>query len=181
MTVFLTRLSTNVTLICKEVWPAVFKLGDRVVYPMHGAGIIEAIEEKEVLGEKQKYYIMRLPLGDMRVMIPLRNANAIGIREVVSEDCLEEALAILQEDETEMPSNWNQRYRANLEKIRSGDIKTVAEVMRNLVKRDQEKGLSTGERKMLDTARQIFISELILVRDMEEESAMRLIDGLLSS
>ena len=80
-----------------------------------------------------------------------------------------------------MPSNWNQRYRANLEKIRSGDIKTVAEVMRNLVKRDQEKGLSTGERKMLDTARQIFISELILVRDMEEESAMRLIDGLLSS
>jgi len=158
----------------------VFKLGDRVVYPMHGAGIIEAIEEKEVLGEKQKYYILKLPLGDMRVMIPLRNANTIGLREVVSEDCLQEALAILQENETEMPSNWNQRYRANLEKIRSGDIKTVAEVMRNLVKRDQEKGLSTGERKMLDTARQIFVSELILVRDMEEESAMRLIDGLLS-
>ncbi len=157
-----------------------FKLGDRVVYPMHGAGIIEAIEEKEVLGEKQKYYILKLPLGDMRVMIPLRNANTIGLREVVSEDCLQEALAILQENETEMPSNWNQRYRANLEKIRSGDIKTVAEVMRNLVKRDQEKGLSTGERKMLDTARQIFVSELILVRDMEEESAMRLIDGLLS-
>lgn len=158
-----------------------FKLGDRVVYPMHGAGIIEAIEEKEVLGEKQQYYIMRLPLGDMRVMIPLRNANVIGIREVVSNDGLEQALAVLQEEETSMPANWNQRYRANLEKIRSGDIKTVAEVMRNLVKRDQEKGLSTGERKMLDTARQIFVSELILVRDMEEESAMRLIDGLLGS
>lgn len=158
-----------------------FKLGDRVVYPMHGAGIIEAIEEKEVLGEKQQYYIMRLPLGDMRVMIPLRNANVIGIREVVSNDGLEQALAVLQEEETSMPANWNQRYRANLEKIRSGDINTVAEVMRNLVKRDQEKGLSTGERKMLDTARQIFVSELILVRDIEEESAMRLIDGLLGS
>lgn len=156
-----------------------FKLGDRVVYPMHGAGIIEAIEEKEVLGEKQKYYILRLPLGDMRVMIPLRNANDIGIREVVSEDCLQEALSILQDEETEMPSNWNQRYRSNLEKIRSGDIKTVAEVMRNLVRRDQEKGLSTGERKMLDAARQIFISELILVRDMEEEAATRLVDDLL--
>jgi CarD family transcriptional regulator len=148
---------------------------------MHGAGIIEAIEEKEILGEKQQYYIMRLPLGDMRVMIPLRNANVIGIREVVSDDGLEQALAVLQEAETSMPSNWNQRYRANLEKIRTGDIMTVAEVMRNLVKRDQEKGLSTGERKMLDTARQIFVSELILVRDMEEESAMRLIDGLLGS
>lgn len=156
-----------------------FKLGDRVVYPMHGAGIIEAIEEKEVLGEKQKYYIMKLPLGDMRVMVPLSNADVIGIREVVSQDGLEEALAILQQEETAMPANWNQRYRANLEKIRTGDISTVAEVMRNLVKRDQEKGLSTGERKMLDTARQIFISELILVRDLEEESAIELIDGLL--
>ncbi len=117
-------------------------------------------------------------LGE-RVMIPLRNANDIGIREVVSEDCLQEALSILQDEETEMPSNWNQRYRSNLEKIRSGDIKTVAEVMRNLVRRDQEKGLSTGERKMLDAARQIFISELILVRDMEEEAATRLVDDLL--
>lgn len=156
-----------------------FKLGDRVVYPMHGAGIIEAIEEKEVLGEKQKYYIMKLPLGDMRVMVPLSNADVIGIREIVSQDGLNEALAILKEDETAMPANWNQRYRANLEKIRTGDINTVAEVMRNLVRRDQEKGLSTGERKMLDTARQIFLSELILVKDLEEESAMELIDGLL--
>ncbi len=158
-----------------------FKLGDRVVYPMHGAGIIEAIEEKEVLGEKQEYYVIRLPLGDMRVMVPIRNAITVGVREVVSEEDLDRALAVLQEEETEMPSNWNQRYRANLEKIRSGDIMTVAEVMRNLIRRDQEKGLSTGERKMLDTAKQIFVSELILIKDMEEESAMRLIDGLTSS
>jgi len=148
---------------------------------MHGAGIIEAIEEKEVLGEKQEYYVIRLPLGDMRVMVPIRNAITVGVREVVSEEDLDRALAVLQEEETEMPSNWNQRYRANLEKIRSGDIMTVAEVMRNLIRRDQEKGLSTGERKMLDTAKQIFVSELILIKDMEEESAMRLIDGLTSS
>lgn len=158
-----------------------FKLGDRVVYPMHGAGVIEAIEEKEVLGEKQQYYIMKLPLGDMRVMVPLHNANAIGIREVVTSDGLDEALAILEEEATEMPKNWNQRYRANLEKIRTGDIMVVAEVMRNLEKRDQEKGLSTGERKMLDTARQIFISELVLVKDIEEEQAMQLINSLLGN
>jgi len=126
----------------------VFKLGDRVVYPMHGAGIIEAIEEKEILGARQKYYIMKLPLGDMRVMIPLDNANSIGIREVVNDDEIEHVLEVLRQDRTIMPANWNQRYRANLEKMRSGDVAAVAEVVRNLMKRDQEKGLSTGERKM---------------------------------
>lgn len=158
-----------------------FKLGDRVVYPMHGAGIIEAIEEKEILGARQKYYIMKLPLGDMRVMIPLDNANSIGIREVVNDDEIEHVLDVLRQDRTNMPANWNQRYRANLEKMRSGDVAAVAEVVRNLMKRDQEKGLSTGERKMLDTARQILISELILVKQMEEESATRLIEQLLES
>ncbi len=158
-----------------------FKLGDRVVYPMHGAGIIEAIEEKEILGARQKYYIMKLPLGDMRVMIPLDNANSIGIREVVNDDEIEHVLEVLRQDRTIMPANWNQRYRANLEKMRSGDVAAVAEVVRNLMKRDQEKGLSTGERKMLDTARQILISELILVKQMEEESATRLIEQLLES
>lgn len=158
-----------------------FRLGDRVVYPMHGAGVIEAIEEKEILGERQKYYIMRLPLGDMRVMIPLDNATSIGIREVVNDQAIEQVLEILKQEQTAMPANWNQRYRANLEKIRSGDISMVAEVVRNLMKRDQEKGLSTGERKMLDTARQILISELILVKQIEEESATRLIEQLVTS
>lgn len=157
-----------------------FKLGDKVVYPMHGAGVIEAIEEKEILGEKKKYYVMQLPLRDMKVMIPLGNASEIGIREVVNEEHIDQVLAILKDEETAMPQNWNQRYRANLEKIRTGDIMAVAEVVRNLVRRDQEKGLSTGERKMLDTARQILVSELILVKDMEEESAMDLIEGLLA-
>lgn len=165
----------------EEVWPAVFKLGDRVVYPMHGAGVIEAIEEKEILGARQKYYIMKLPLGDMRVMIPLDNASNIGIRGVVNGEEIDHVLVVLKQEETAMPTNWNQRYRANLEKMRSGDILAVAEVVRNLMKRDQEKGLSTGERKMLDTARQILISELILVKQIEEESATRLIEQLLES
>jgi CarD family transcriptional regulator len=157
----------------------VFKLGDRVVYPMHGAGVIEAIEEKEVLGERQEYYILKLPLGEMRVMIPLANAESIGIRQVLSNDEMDHVLDVLKQEETAMPNNWNQRYRANLEKIRTGDLKSVAEVVRNLVRRDQEKGLSTGERKMLDTARQILLSEVVLVKGLEEESAARLIEELL--
>ncbi|MGI6345146.1 MAG: CarD family transcriptional regulator [Bacillota bacterium] len=156
-----------------------FKLGDRVVYPMHGAGVIEAIEEKEVLGERQEYYILKLPLGEMRVMIPLANAESIGIRQVLSNDEMDHVLDVLKQEETAMPNNWNQRYRANLEKIRTGDLKSVAEVVRNLVRRDQEKGLSTGERKMLDTARQILLSEVVLVKGLEEESAARLIEELL--
>lgn len=161
------------------MWRAVFNIGDKVVYPMHGAGIIEAIEEKEILGERQKYYIMKLPLGDMRVMIPLSNAGNIGIREVVHQEEILQVFDILKQEESEMPANWNQRYRSNLEKMRSGDILAVAEVVRNLVKRDQEKGLSTGERKMLDTARQILISELILVQQIEEDTATRLIEEVL--
>lgn len=161
------------------MWRAVFNIGDKVVYPMHGAGIIEAIEEKEILGERQKYYIMKLPLGDMRVMIPLSNAGNIGIREVVHQEEILQVFDILKQEESEMPTNWNQRYRSNLEKMRSGDILAVAEVVRNLVKRDQEKGLSTGERKMLDTARQILISELILVQQIEEDTATRLIEEVL--
>ncbi len=156
-----------------------FKLGDRVVYPMHGAGVIEAIEEKEVLGERQEYYILKLPLGEMRVMIPLANAESIGIRQVLSNDEMDHVLDVLKQEETAMPNNWNQRYRANLEKIRTGDLKSVAEVVRHLVRRDQEKGLSTGERKMLDTARQILLSEVVLVKGLEEESAARLIEELL--
>lgn len=141
-----------------------FTVGDKVVYPMHGAGIIEAIEEREVLGEKRKYYIMRMPIGDMQVMIPLRSVEEIGLRQVIDETGVEQVLGILRGDDSEMSTNWNRRYRANMEKIKSGDIFEVAEVVRNLVHREKDKGLSTGERKMLDNARQILISELVLAR-----------------
>ncbi len=130
-----------------------FKVGDKVVYPMHGAGVIESIEEREVLGSKHKYYVMRLPMGDLKVMIPTDNVEEIGVREIISDDMVDEVFDVLRGEKTKMSSNWNKRYRANLEKIRSGNILEVAEVVRNLSIRDREKGLSSGEKKMLDNAR----------------------------
>ncbi len=154
-----------------------FKIGDKVVYPMHGAGVIESIEEKEVLGEKRQYYILRLPVGDMKVMIPINNGEEVGLREVVGWEGVERVLSILRQQCSAMSPNWNRRYRANLEKIKSGNIYEVAEVVRNLIKRDREKGLSSGERKMLENARQILISELVLATELEEEKARLLLDG----
>lgn len=146
-----------------------FNVGDRVVYPMHGAGVIEAIEEKEILGETRKYYVMRIPNGDMRVLIPMDNVEESGLREVIDEQQISEVLSVLQDREDVSNPNWNRRYRANLEKIKTGDILEVAEVVRNLSLREREKGLSTGERKMLDNARQILISELVLAKGTAEE------------
>ncbi len=154
-----------------------FKIGDKVVYPMHGAGIIESIEEKEVLGEKRKYYILQLPVGDMKVMIPISNGEGVGLREVVDQEGVEKVLHIMRQQCTAMSPNWNRRYRANLEKIKSGNIYEVTEVVRNLMERDREKGLSSGERKMLENARQILISELVLATELEEEKAQSLLDG----
>lgn len=154
-----------------------YKIGDKVVYPMHGAGIIEAIEEKEVLGEKRQYYILRLPVGDMKVMIPINNCREVGLREVIDQDGVRKVMGILSEQSTGMSTNWNRRYRANLEKIKSGDIYEVAEVVRNLVNRDREKGLSSGERKMLENARQILISELVLATELEEDKALSMVDS----
>lgn len=155
-----------------------FNVGDKVVYPMHGAGIIEAIEEREILGERQRYYIMRLPIGDMKVMIPTNNVEGVGLREVINRDEVEKVLEVLKAQRSKMSTNWNRRYRANLEKIKSGDIYEVAEVVRNLTLRDKEKGLSTGERKMLENARQILISELVLAQGIPEEKARKLLDEL---
>lgn len=155
-----------------------FNVGDRVVYPMHGAGIIEKIEEKEILGQKKKYYIMKLPLGDMKVMIPIDNAERIGLRQVVDEEKLTKVFSVLRDSKSTMSKNWNRRYRANLQKIKTGDIYSVAEVVRNLMLRDLEKGLSAGERKLLENAKQILISELIMVKDIEEEKATELVDSI---
>ena len=156
-----------------------FNIGDKVVYPMHGAGLIEAIEEKEVLGQKQKYYIMKLPIGEMKVMVPMDNVEEVGLREIIDDDGISRVVEVLKGDKSKMSTNWNRRYRANMEKIRSGDIFEVAEVVRNLAIRDAEKGLSTGERKMLDNARQILISELVLAQDSTEELIEELLDECL--
>lgn len=157
-----------------------FIVGDRVVYPMHGAGIVESIEEKEILGELRKYYVMRIPTGEMKVLIPLDNVEESGLRGVISEEQIQEVLTVLQSRDIEMSSNWNRRYRANMEKIKTGDILEVAEVVRNLSLRDREKSLSTGERKMLENARQILISELVLAKGIEEQQMETWLEGALA-
>lgn len=145
---------------------------------MHGAGVIEVIEEREFLGEKRQYYIMRMPIGDMRVMVPTDSTEEVGLRQVMSAEDADKVLDILRSESTKMSNNWNRRYRANMEKIKSGSAFEVAEVVRNLIQRDMEKGLSSGEKKMLDSARQILVSELALAKDLDEEEAENLVDRL---
>lgn len=156
-----------------------FNIGDKIVYPMHGAGIIVALEEKEILGKKRKYYIMKMPMSDMKVMIPTDNVEDIGIRQIINNEEIEIVLGVLSDDETIMSQNWNRRYRANMDKIKSGDIYEIAGVVRNLVLRDREKGLSTGERKMLNNAKQMLVSELVLAKEIENEDAENLIEEII--
>lgn len=157
-----------------------FGIGDKIVYPMHGAGVIESIEEREILGEKRRYYVLRMPIGDMKVLIPITNVRDIGLRRVIDEEGVSRVLNILQERDSPMSMNWNRRYRNNLEKIKSGNIYELAEVVRSLSVRDKEKGLSTGEKKMLDNARQILISELVLARNSKEDSIKNLLEECLN-
>jgi CarD family transcriptional regulator len=153
-----------------------FAIGDKVVYPMHGAGIIEGIEEKKILGEIRRYYILKVPFGDMKIMIPTNCTEEVGVRNIVSEDELRPVLELLGERVTEMSDNWNKRYRENMEKLKTGSICEVAEVVRNLMLTDKEKRLSTGERKMLSNAKQILISEIILISGIEQNDANRIIN-----
>lgn len=155
-----------------------FSVGDRVVYPMHGAGIIEAIEEKEILGAWKQYYVMKLPLGAMKVLIPTDNIVQVGLRGVIEKEEVDHVFVVLKGDQPELSANWNRRYRNHLEKIKSGDIYEVAEVVRNLMLREREKGLSTGESKMLETARQILVSELILVQGLEQTEIISVLDDI---
>lgn len=155
-----------------------FEIGDKVVYPMHGAGVIEAIEEKEILGERQQYYVLRLPIGNMKVMVPTASGLDIGLRQVIGHDEVQKVLCILKDVSTQMSGNWNRRYRANLEKIKSGSVYEVAEVVRNLARREREKGLSAGEKRMLESARQILISELVLATEVEEDKTRSMLEEM---
>ncbi|MDD4109702.1 MAG: CarD family transcriptional regulator [Prolixibacteraceae bacterium] len=157
-----------------------FKIGDKIVYPMHGAGIIEGIEEKEILGEKRNYYVLRMPIGEMKVMVPIANVDTIGLRKVIDDDEVSKVFNILRQEDSPMSDNWNRRYRNNMEKIKSGNVYELAEVVRNLAARDKEKGLSTGEKKMLDSARQILLSELVLAKDEEEDHIKNLLQQYLA-
>ncbi len=145
-----------------------YNVGDKIVYPMHGAGVIESIEEREILGKKCSYYVMKIPIGDLKVMIPTNNVNDIGIRDVISISEADRVFNILGSSNQEFSSNWNKRYRENMVKIKSGDIFEVADVVRSLMQREKERGLSTGERKMLTSAKQILISELVLAKGLDQ-------------
>ena len=157
-----------------------FAVGDKIVYPMHGAGIIESIEEKEILGCRQSYYVMKMPIGDMKVMIPTNNVEDIGIREVINEQEVERVLDVFKEKNINVTNNWNKRYRENLMKIKSGNIFEVAEVVKTLMLRERKKGLSTGERKMLNYAKQILISELVLAKGIEQNEMESIINSFFS-
>ncbi len=153
-----------------------YDIGDKIVYPMHGAGVIEEIEEKEILGEIKKYYILKAPYGNMKIMIPVDNSDEIGVRSIISSEEINTILAVLRGASTEMSHNWNRRYRENMEKLKSGNVIQVAEVVRNLMRTERTKKLSAGEKKMLTNARQILLSEIALAGDMDTASADILID-----
>ena len=157
-----------------------FNVGDKIVYPMHGAGTIDSIEEKDILGEKQSYYILKMP-SNVKVMIPTAKAEAVGVRNVIDKQSAEKVIGILEQDETLMDKNWNKRYRDNMEKMKSGDIYQVADVVRNLSFKQKEKGLSTGEKKMLNNAKQILVSELVLAEHATEDEVEKLVDSKINT
>ncbi len=142
-----------------------FDIGDRVVYPMHGAGVIVDIEEKKILGEVHKYYVMQISVSDMKVMLPVNNTESIGIRKIVSADAANEAINHFHDCGEDCNDNWNQRYRDNIEKLKSGNLLDVVTVAKTLLLRDQKKSLSNAERKMLSNAKNIMISELVLAKE----------------
>ena len=153
-----------------------FNVGDKIVYPMHGAGTIDSIEEKNILGENQFYYVIRMT-GEVKVMVPTDRAEQIGVRNVIGKEEAEKVISILGEDETEMSQNWNKRYRDNMEKMKSGSVYEVADVVRNLSFKQKEKGLSTGEKKMLSNAKQILVSELVLAEHASQDEVEELINN----
>lgn len=156
-----------------------FKVGDKIFYPFHGAGVIESIEEKEILGEKRKYYIVRLVIEEMKVMIPIDCVDSLGVRYVISKEECEEVFAILSEKTTHIHKKWNARYRENEMKIRGGNCFELAEVVRNLTKANRTKKLSSGENKIYLNARQILLSEIVLAFSINKQSADKLIEDLI--
>jgi CarD family transcriptional regulator len=157
-----------------------FELGDNVVYPHHGAGQVEAKEIKEVFGERREYLTIKILHNDMTVMVPTENAALAGLRRVIDEETVEKVLNVLRDDVSDMPKNWNRRFKHNRDKIKTGDIYELAEVVRNLALRENEKGLSSGEKQMYTRAKKILASELMYALDKDEDEAEQYLDGLLS-
>ena len=158
-----------------------YRVGDKVVYPHHGAGSIVKKEKREVLGEKREYLTIKILHNDMTVNVPSENAEAVGLRKVIGEDMVKVVVKALTGGGTQMPKNWNRRFKHNRDKMKTGDILELAEVVRNLSLRDREKGLSTGEKQMFVKAKKILASELMYAKDMDEEEAAEWLDDVLLS
>lgn len=156
-----------------------FHVGETVVYPHHGAATIEEITTRKFGGEDKTYLTLRVAQGDLTIQVPAENVDLVGVRDVVDEEGYQEVMGVLREEHTEEPSNWSRRFKANQEKIATGDIVRVAEVVRDLSRRDSLKGLSAGEKRMLSKARQILTSELALARDIDEDAANDKLDAIL--
>ena len=156
-----------------------FQIGDKVVHPMHGAGVIDSVVRKKVNGEMRDYYLLSLSGGNMTVMIPTDNTSDIGVRPIISSHEAVSLLSAMGAIEVDMTQNWNRRYRENMTRLKSGDLLEVARVVKGLMLRDNERGLSTGERKMLHTAKQILISELVLAQDIPYEVVEKNINRVL--
>ncbi len=146
-----------------------FEIGDNVVYPHHGAGQVIRKELKDILGEKREYLTIKILHNDMTVMVPTENAAIAGLRRVIDEETVKKVLAVLQDECSDMPKNWNRRFKHNRDKIKTGDIYELAEVVRNLAIRESQKGLSTGEKQMFTRAKKILASELMYALEMNEE------------
>ena len=153
-----------------------FRVGDRIAHPMHGAGVIDSIVTKRINGQDRDYYVLKLPTGGMMVMVPVETCEAIGVRPIVNPAEAEEILGAIPGIQVEMTSNWNKRYRENMLRIKSGDLMEVASVVKGLMQRDRERGLSTGERKMLHSAKQILISEIVLSESSSYEEVEARLD-----
>ena len=157
----------------------VFEVGETVVYPHHGAALIEEIKTRTIKGEEKMYLKLKVTQGDLVIEVPAENVDLVGVRDVVDEEGLKKVFAVLQADDVEEASNWSRRYKANVEKLASGDVLKVAEVVRDLWRRDKDRGLSAGEKRMLAKARQVLVSELALAKKVTEEEAEGRLDKVL--
>ena len=158
-----------------------FTVGETVVYPHHGAALIEEIKTRTIRGEDKLYLKLRVAQGDLTIEVPAENVDLVGVRDVIGKDGLDRVFEVLRTPYAEEPTNWSRRYKANLEKLASGDVNKVAEVVRDLWRRDKERGLSAGEKRMLAKARQILVSELALAEKTNEDKAEALLDEVLAS
>lgn len=159
-----------------------FNVGETVVYPNHGAAVIEDVETRTIKGEEKLYLVLRiLGQNDLVVRVPARNLDLVGVRDVVDDEGLEKVFEVLRKTNVEEPSNWSRRYKANLEKLHSGNVLKVAEVVRDLWRRERDRGLSAGEKRMLSKARQILVSELALAKKVEDDKAEEMLDEVLAS